>query len=96
MPKWSSFDNSLPNVDRMDESRPGVWHSRRNGKEVASGDSSGGKSKSDADGRSSNAVTGSSVDMSFSPSAKDVDFAHQATGVPSLGQESVNFVRGRP
>jgi RHS repeat-associated protein len=30
------------------------------------------------------------------PSARDIDFAHQSTGVPSLGQESVNFAPGRP
>lgn len=28
------------------------------------------------------------------PTAQDIDMAHQATGVPSLGQESMNFVAG--
>ena len=45
--------------------------------------------------RQSHAVTGSSTDaMSSAPSAKDIDLAHQATGVPSLGAEAVNAVRG--
>jgi RHS repeat-associated protein len=30
------------------------------------------------------------------PSARDVDLAHQATGVPSLGAEAVNCAPGRP
>jgi hypothetical protein len=37
----------------------------------------------------------SSSSASSGPSAKDIDLAHQATGVPSLGAEAVNYVNGK-
>jgi RHS repeat-associated protein len=93
MPKWSSYDNNIPDVDRMDESNFGKWYSRRNGKDVRSVRKSPGDASSS---RSSNAPTGSSADLSPGPSAREVDLFHQSTGVPSLGQEAVNFAPGRP
>jgi RHS repeat-associated protein len=42
----------------------------------------------------SNASSGPSANASSGPSAQDIDMAHQATGVPSQGQEAVNVVNG--
>jgi RHS repeat-associated protein len=94
---WSPYDEAERNIDRMDESRPGVWHSRRNGKEVPSDRASREKASRGAGRNSSNGVSGSSTDaVSSGPTARDIDFAHQSTGVPSLGAEAVNFAPGKP
>jgi RHS repeat-associated protein len=92
-PRWSNYDEALPNVDRMDESS-GKWYYRRGGQEVSAEKAARYGAGND---RSQNGPTGSAVNTeSTAPSAKDVDLAHQATGVPSLGAEAVNFAPGKP
>jgi RHS repeat-associated protein len=95
---WSDLDLKLKMVERMDESKQGVWHRRTrmndgsykkdtyrdNGSKQGGGDSSGGGGGGQREGHSSG------------PTARDIDNAHQATGVPSLGAEAVNFAPGRP
>jgi RHS repeat-associated protein len=96
--RWSGHDLNNPDVERMDESTR-KWYSRRKGKEVPSDLASRLKSSKTSDagsGSRSNGITGSDIAGSSGPSAKDIDLAHQATGVPSLGAESVNFAPGRP
>lgn len=80
-------------VERMDATDRTRWHRRA--------PTPGGGYKESiipADGASrpgGGGPEGSSVNNS-GPSAKDIDLAHQATGVPSLGAEAVNLAPGRP
>ena len=90
---WSSDDEKIRNIDRMDEST-GQWHYRRNGREVSAKEAARYGAAND---RSQNGYTASAVNpAALAPSAKEVDLAHQATGVPSLGAEAVNFAPGKP
>ncbi|PZR76763.1 MAG: hypothetical protein DLM73_01680 [Chthoniobacterales bacterium] len=83
----SRYDNELykqgVTMERMDASDRTKWDRREptaNGGYKDSVIPAGGTSTGSASG---------------APSAKDIDMAHQATGVPSLGAESVNYVNGR-
>jgi RHS repeat-associated protein len=96
-PGWSEPDRQLKMGEKMNESRPGVWDRRTRLKDGSykqdtyrDNGSKQGSGGSDAGGQSS------SGSQSSGPTAAQVDAAHQGTGVPSLGAESVNFAPGRP
>jgi RHS repeat-associated protein len=60
-------------------------------------DSNAGKNQRDNDAQTRREPTANKPsDMSNAPSAAQVDALHQATGVPSLGAEAVNFAPGKP
>lgn len=92
-PRWSKYDESISDVDRMDESS-GRWHYRRHGREVSAKEAArAGTAKE----RSQDGPTGSEVNPDAgAPSAKDVDPRQQSTDVPSLAAESTNFAPGKP
>lgn len=102
---WSSLDRELKMVERMDESKPGWWHRgtrSKDGKFIEGkpqyddGSRRSSNGKGDPGGGGSGADRGGTAGGSGGPSARDIDMAHQALGVPSLGAESVNFAPGKP
>lgn len=88
-------------VERMDATDRKSWHRREpNGKggykdSIIPADGAPRSGRGGGDG-SGNGGASAGSGGSSGPTARDIDLAHQDTGVPSLGQESVNFAPGRP